>query len=114
MIEGNTLKFGYGDIATGSFTDVLTFRPLNPPQKVGTDVCDDNVEWSGDRIVIRLGYDNALQLLVYLRQVSDGERSTFEFADYIFDFSHFDAESVAILIGYARRVLDWHVAYMTC
>ena len=114
MIEGNTLKFGYGDIATGSFADILTFRPFNPPQKVGTDVRDGNVEWSGNRIVIQLGYDDALQLLVYLRQVSNGERSTFEFANYIFDFSHFDAESVAILISYARRVLDGHVAYMAC
>ena len=47
MINGNRLKFGYGDIAVGSdgLTQRMSFKQFKPPGKCGDKVLDDREEW---------------------------------------------------------------------
>ena len=59
MINGNRLKFGYGDIAVGSdgLTQRMSFRQSKPPAKCGDQVLDD-IEYIGDEIILKFSYED--------------------------------------------------------
>ena len=53
MINGNRLKFGYGDICVKSdaLAQRMSFQQFKPPAKCGDQVLDD-VEYIGDEIFL--------------------------------------------------------------
>ena len=54
MIDGNILKFGYGDIAVGSsaLSNIITFQQFKPVGKCGDKIPED-VEYVGEEIAIK-------------------------------------------------------------
>ena len=95
MINGNRLKFGYGDIAVGSdgLTQRMSFQQFKPPAKCGDQVLDD-VEYIGYEIILKFSYEDYCEFSKHLEQVSNKEMTDFIFKGYIFDFANFNKESV--------------------
>lgn len=97
MIVGNELKFGYGDICVGSsaFFMELRFQQFKPPAECGGPIPEE-VEFIGDKIIMKISYEDYRELKNNLKKVSTKEISSFTFKDYIFDFSNFNEESVKV------------------
>ena len=95
MINGNRLKFGYGDISVGSdgLTQRMSFQQFKPPGECGNIVSDD-VEYIGDEIILEFSYEDYCEFSKHLEQVSNKEMTDFIFKGYIFDFANFNKESV--------------------
>lgn len=95
MIEGDRLKFGYGDICVESdvLTQRMSFQQFKPPAKCGDQVLDD-VEYIGDEIILKFSYEDYCEFSRYLEKVSDKKITNFIFKEYIFDFANFNEESI--------------------
>lgn len=95
MINGNILKFGYGDIAVGSdgLTQRISFQQFKPPAECGGNVPED-VEYIGEEIVLQISYDEYHEFNKQLKSVLSKEISTFGFKGYIFDFTNYNEESI--------------------
>ena len=95
MINGNRLKFGYGDICVRSdgLTQRISFQQFKPPAECGGNVPED-VEYIGDKIILEFSYEDYCEFSNYLKQVSDKEITDFIFKGYIFDFANFNEESI--------------------
>ena len=91
MIDGNVLKFGYGDIAVGSniWTHEMTFQEIKPPLECGDRVPDD---WGkiGRNVTITLNFDDYVNLSKLISKVKNKELS-------IFDFSKYDEKSITVV-----------------
>lgn len=107
MIEGNTLKFGYGDIAVRTTGLKLTLVPFKPPVEVGTHCTklfeSGEIEAIGEPIHIEFtDFKDFKELQKKLEDVY--ENKIFEFKGYIFDFTNYNKTSVEI-IEYARKFI---------
>ena len=98
MIDGNVLKFGYGDIAVSSniWTHEMKFQEIEPPLECGDRVPDD---WGeiGRNVTITLNFDDYVNLSKLISKVKNKELSIFEFKGYVFDFSKYDEKSIAVV-----------------
>ena len=113
MINGNVLKFGYGDIATShTITQKICFRQFKPPQKCGVklnDVIDiDKLEWIGEWIFIDISYDEYLELLNKLDLVYKKEIVEFSFKGYVFDFSNYNKESIKVYKNHLKGCMYFY------
>ena len=72
MINGNRLKFGYGDICVRSdgLTQRISFQQFKPPAECGGNVPED-VEYIGEEVVLQISYEEYCEFSRYLKQVSD-------------------------------------------
>ena len=97
MINGNRLKFGYGDIAVGSdgLTQRMSFRQFKPPAKCGDQVLDD-IEYIGDEIILKFSYEDYCEFSKNIEQVSNKESTEFLFKGHVFDFTNFNEESIKV------------------
>lgn len=97
MIDGNRLKFGFGDIAVGSdaLAQKIIFQQFKPPAKCGDEVSED-VEYIGDEIILRFSYEDYCEFGENLKRVSNREITEFTFKRYIFDFTNFNKESIKV------------------
>lgn len=98
MIEGNVLKFGYGDIAVNSddLTQSMTFRQFNSTAQCGEHVYDnfDNIEYVSDKIVLKFSCKEYCEFYNNLQHILSKEISTFNFKGYVFDFTNLHEQSV--------------------
>ena len=95
MINGNVLKFGYGDIVVygNAALQRMSFQQFKPPTECGNEVSED-VEYIGDKILIDISYEDYCKLKNNLERVNKKEVCQFTFKDYIFDFSNYNVKSV--------------------
>lgn len=106
MIVGNTLKFGYGDIAVigDCMCQHITFRGFKPPGECGVDV-PDGVEFFDDEVAISITYEDYKEFNNLLDQVKCKSITVFEFKNYIFDFSNYNEKSIGTLERASRRAM---------
>ena len=97
MINGNRLKFGYGDIAVGSdgLTQRISFQQFKPPTECGGNVSED-VEYIGEEVILQISYEEYCEFNKQLKSVLFNSISTFSFKGYIFDFTNYNEESVKV------------------
>lgn len=97
MIDGNRLKFGYGDICVGAneLTCSMHFQQFKPPAKCGDRVSED-VEFIGEEIVFHFSYDDYCEFSKNLDQIFAKKITEFTFKGYVFDFSNYKEESVNV------------------
>ena len=59
MINGNRLKFGYGDICVGSdgLIQRMSFQQFKPHAECGGNVPED-IEYIGEEVVLQINYNN--------------------------------------------------------
>lgn len=95
MIDGNVLKFGYGDIAVGSdgLTQRISFQQFKPPAECCGSVPED-VERIGEEVVLQISYEEYCEFNKQLKSVLSKSISTFNFKGYVFDFTNYNEESV--------------------
>lgn len=117
MIEGNTLKFGYGDIAVSTKGLKLYFTPFKPPVEVGTP-CDDlfkngDIEAIGEPISI--GFSDLKDFTELLKKLKDvDENKVFEFKGYIFDFTNYNKISVEVLERGRKIIYLRYISLSAC
>ena len=90
------MKFGYGDIGVNSDYQTISFQQFKPPAICGSYVSNDDVEWVGEEITIRISYEDYCELNEALAKVFDKELKSFAFKGYTFDFTNFNEESVKV------------------
>ena len=113
MIEGNAIKFGYGDVAVNSscFMQAIIFRQFKPCANCGDKIIDGEVEFIGDTIKIEIDYDDYKEFIKNLEKVSNKEISKFTFKDYIFDFENYNENSIKA----CRKHIDLAIScYIMC
>ena len=78
MIDGNILKFGFGDIAVGSSAlgNIITFQQFKPVGKCGDKISED-VEYVGEEITIKVSYNDHWEFINHLNRISNNEISEF-------------------------------------
>ena len=97
MINGNRLKFGYGDICVRSdgLTQRISFQQFKPPAECGGNVPED-VEYIGEEVILQISYEEYCEFNKQLKSVLSNSISTFSFKGYIFDFTNYNEESVNV------------------
>lgn len=95
MIEGNVLKFGYGDISVGSndLTQSITFQQFKPSAKCGDSVPED-VEYIGKKIVLKISYKEYCEFSKNLKFIFTKGILVFNFKGYVFDFTNLHEQSI--------------------
>lgn len=118
MIDGNVIKFGYGDIAVGamSILQYMKFTEIKPPHECGTnlDECDD-CEYVSKPICISFDtYDEIKLYKDYIKQVKSKEILVFEFKSFIFDFTNYNIESVKVCERHINRIEGGYTLALAC
>ncbi len=115
MIEGNRMYFGYGDISVGGDLYSLTFQNIKPPQEIGSNIIDPNVEYIGKQIRIKLSYSDAKLYIDKLENMKNNDNSRIlELSDYILDFSNFNVKSVDVVIKHLTCIVKNYMPYLAC
>ena len=116
MIDRNKFKFGYGDISIGSnpVTREMCFQQFKPPAKVGDSIIEDEVEWIGEQILIKVGYEDYQELRRLLSRVKSREISEFTFKNYIFDFTNYNEKSVVACEQKLSDAMGLYLLAMAC
>lgn len=116
MIEGNILRFGYGDIAgDGGISEygVLKFQQIKPPQEIGTSVA-----WETERVsepVVFRDLFSMLKITAFAMEVKEGKYKSFEVDGWIFDFeTNFNIKSVEAVIRQSRRACEQALMLTAC
>ena len=97
MINGNRLKFGYGDICVRSdgLTQRMSFQQFKPHTECGGNVPED-IEYIGEEVVLQISYEEYCEFNKYFEQVYNKETTEFIFKGYVFDFTNFNEESINV------------------
>lgn len=116
MIDGKRFKFGYGDVCVGATpsTRQIHFQQIKPPIEVGADAMKHNVEWIGERILIKVSYEDYQDLCKLLSRVKSREISEFTFKDYIFDFTNYNEKSVEVCKEKLSEAMSLYFLAMAC
>lgn len=113
MIEGNRLKFGYGDICVGSdeLTQRMSFQQFKTPAKCGNRV-QKYIEYIGDKIILQFSYEDYCVFSKNLEQISNKETIEFTFKEYVFDFTNFNEESVKVCRKHLNSAMQYYFMFM--
>ena len=101
MVDGNTIKFGYGTVCVGSnYQGEVTFRSIQPPQKVGSSLPYLSKEITYFNDLIAISMLKHYQELKEKLQELDGP-AVITIGEYILDFSNFNRKSVDVVLDHA-------------
>ena len=106
MINGNVIKFGYGDVAVGHCNYTIKFQQFIPKQKPGTNVDADSVVWVGEKIEIPISVSDYYFLMKELDKCV--HKRAFSFKEYIFDFNNFNLNSVKVVRESVEKSMFLH------
>ena len=117
MIEGNVLKFGYGDICVGGrqFRQSVTFRQFKPPANCGDKIIEKNIEYTGEELELHLcDLNEYARFVAILKCVKSGKCNIFGFKNLIFDFTNYNEKSVDTCIRKADEAIESYLRCMAC
>lgn len=116
MINGNQLKFGYGDIGVyaNEILQQIHFHHIEPPQECGSYVNTKDVKFIGDAISIDLCYNSYKELMKLLTAVESKEITTFEFKGYVFDFTNYNKKSIEVCKSKAKLAISLNILAFAC
>ena len=115
MIDGNVLKFGYGDIAVGSYNAIMTFQQFKPHGQCGDCLkYGENIEFIGEKIEIKLSYEEFLVLSLHFESVYKGNIKVIPFKDYVFDFTNYNQKSVQVCKEHLNNAMRLYTMCMAC
>jgi hypothetical protein len=112
LINGNTIKFGYGDVLVGAdrLLGTLSITEIEPPKEIGTS---HSVNEEGITIIRSVSFiygEDMHELMKKLNNLRELGRAVpelrmIQFIDYVFDFSHFDEKSVDVVREFVKKAL---------
>lgn len=116
MIENNRIKFGYGSVCVGSdcLMREINFRYIEPPKKCGEIVYPGDAETIGDIVKIEINYDDYIEFIKLLECIEKHHITFFTFKDYIFDFTNYNHESVAVCKKHAGSAIYLYLQALAC
>ena len=99
MIDGKTIKFGYGDVLVkATLGGSLIFRQMNINAICGEDMRNKEYQIIGEPIIFELTVKDCCALKRRLIEIHHHEIDHFEFKGYILDFSNFNLSSVEVCL----------------
>ncbi len=104
MIDGKTIKFGYGTVCVGNNYSDLTFRTIKPPQEIGASLtCTAEIEYWNDVITISMAehYHRLKEKLTAALEVNDPCIVVID--DYVLDFTNYNSESIEVVLEHATH-----------
>jgi hypothetical protein len=111
MIKGNTIYFGYGDIAVGSTnTGFITLQWFEPPQEVGEKLKNKEVNWLSDIIKLNPTFKN----LKEIEQINEESNKQIMVDGYILDFSEYNSKSVEVVKKHMLNALSVFQLALAC
>ncbi|MGJ0846576.1 hypothetical protein ACR77J_07800 [Tissierella praeacuta] len=104
MIEGNVIKFGYGDVVVSSYgMGYVDFTNIKPPIECGSTVKKDmNLEYG---LSIRIHEDKHWELYDLIKTVNKDNRIV-QYKGYVLDFSNYNEESVRVVREKAYNTIN--------
>ena len=108
MVEGNRIKFGYGDVAIGSKYMTIIINSIKPPQEVGTKIEDKNMIQSSFSIILDDWVD-ILELTNLIKLIKDHKKDSFEFKGYVFDYSNYNEASIKVLEKHLSNAISLYI-----
>lgn len=106
MIDGNRIKFGYGDILVGvdSMFGGMRFEWIKPPKTIGSSHRSSE---PGIQVLksVEIGVTSVFKLVDGLEGVSE-KNPVVECGEYILDFSHFNVESLNVVKKNAKKAMN--------
>jgi len=104
MIDGNTIKFGYGTIAVCSSCGVLRFIWVEPPQEIGFNI---NMSELKRKRTISFEYDNDMYKLWRDLTILDELSYIVFFRGYLLNFKNYNAKSVEVIDKAVEKVIEF-------
>lgn len=116
MIEGNRLKFGYGDIAVSGnpFTQKIRFRQFKPPAICGDKLVGSDVEYVGEPVYVTLEDLDDYHALIDLLNDIGRVAMVFVFKGITFDFIKYNSESVRVCKTKAHEAISSYMMSFAC
>ena len=116
MINGNQIKFGYGDIAVCAYEMIqeIGFQQFEPQQECGSSVNTNAVRFIGETIYIKLCYNSYQEFMKLLAAVESKEITSFEFEGYVFDFTNYNEKSIEVCKRNARLAISLNILALAC
>ena len=114
MIRGDVMFFGYGDIACQATFQTLRYQEFLPPQKVGCNLTEVNVTYTGRYIEIHVTLDECRELKKKLMKVPETTNHVFEFKGTVYDFTNFNLKSVEAVLHAVDYVIASYLMCMAC
>ena len=105
MINGNTIIFGNGTVAVGSYFYTLNISTIRPPQEIGCSITDDSGVEFLEKISIHMAYEDCVDLQKMLGNISERNRSL-NFKGYVFNFEKFNVKSIGVLNKHIGNILS--------
>ena len=108
MIEGNVIKFGYGDISVGAdvFTSIIRFRQVLNPLECGDTRYSMELDFTDNNVSIQINdFNEYYELSKSLNEVEKRNLLQFTFKDYIFDFSNYNEKSIIVVKRYLEMAV---------
>ena len=116
MIKGNTLYFGYGDIAVGSnswnYSPIVTFTNMKPPCKCGETITEKMKEEINFYEEIKIEVED-YELYNLLCNV-DKDNRIINYKEYTFDFTNYNQERVRLCKEGVKNALLIHQLSLAC
>jgi len=115
MIEGNVIKFGYGDIQIRTMFDRIEFHQsiIPYPENIGKPWNPD-VPLRNGAPVRYVSQNELANVLSNLKKVESREITQFDFMDLTFDFDNFNKESVQAVRKCFEHIQGWYIRYSAC
>lgn len=117
MINGNWIKFGYGNVAVGCdpLARIVTFQQIKPPCECGSIINNDNnVEYIGQAVKIYFDINSYDYFMKKLSDVEARKITVFRFDDYWFDFSNYNSESIKVCKKHIKNAIYYEILAMAC
>lgn len=111
MIEGNVIKFGYGDIVVtvceDVFATVLIFEQIAPSLICGSSVnlVEGDISFGTTRTLTGR-FEDFNEFLKQLELVHERKTNVFAFKDLVFDFTKYHPTSVKVMIDKAKAAIQ--------
>ena len=107
MIDGNIIKFGYGDILVGSILNCITIVGIDKAFEPGMTFSEDNVKFITD--TLHITFNTIIQITSFrysLLKLEKSENKIFEYGGWIFDFTNYNQKSVDVVLSHLDNVFE--------
>lgn len=123
MIDGNTIKFGYGDIVVSSYAELNQLRiiPITHTVEVGTSLCEStwnnvDINVDGNPVIFKFTTCKEIQDLenLLLNINDECDKYVFVYKGYTFDFSKFNYLSIDAILQHLQVIRNRIIFLMAC
>lgn len=116
MIDGNVIKFGYGDLVIQKDRLGINIQQVKKAGECGNNAYPEEVVFCGPWVKIPLTKEEYDEFMFLLDEAESGRLRVFSFKKWTFDFSNFNEESIKVCrenVSYNGMSLDMDALCMS-